>query len=282
MGKSVILQSLRLMEGVKGLSEGIRRDGDGFDIDFSEDRPDDLMKLLDIETRAPRQRSDGITHYSPFVFHGDQADISDLRAALKSMDVDRLRGMHNGEYAFEVLLDEGARRFVAKTGVSKFAAAITPQPIGGPSPLSNLLLSSLQQVASIGVSIHGGVVKSALEDVGVDEVALKASLLRLYGDETKVEQYSRDVMRQVERAKRSGTFRMKDVVPNWRKFVRGFLRLSDKRLEEALVKSPLPVVFIDDYNTTGATVAEAARLIRELDPNRAIYSYTLCRSYSAS
>lgn len=269
------------------LLEGIRPVQGGFEIDFDEDRDDDFINLTSVETRSPRQGSD-IAYYSPFLLRGSNNDaISRFRHALKDFDTDQLHGMTvaidgTPQYSFERLMAEGARRFVEKTGQKQFAMAITPHPTGTPQ-LCNQMVASLRMEADIAAIFQGGIIKSSLDSVRVDEERLIGDLMASYPDPNEAERYRREVFRQLDRAKRSGRFKMRDIVGNWRKYITGFLEFNsqinpDKLLDALSLAETLPIVFVDDFNTTGSTIREAARVIREFVPNAQLYAYTFCRS----
>lgn len=273
---------------IRRLLEGIRETSRGFEIDFDEDRQEDFINLTSVETKAPRYGAE-IAQYSPFLLRGSNNEaVSAFRHALKDFDVSKLHGVTvaidgRPQYSFEELMDEGARRFVQKTGQQQFAMAITPHAVGGPSQLCNQMLASLQLEADIGASFQGGIVKASLDSAQVDEERLIADLMASYPDPNEAERYRREVFRQLARAKRTGQFRMRDVVGNWRKYITGFLEFSGsidqtKLLGALELAETLPVVFIDDFNTTGTTIREAARVLREFVPQVKLYAYTFCRS----
>lgn len=267
-------------ETIKRLLEGVRPEGSGFVIDFDGDTPDDLINLRSIDTKAPKRNSSGIIKYSPYSMKGNEDDVARLREALKTMDVLSFQGITRGGEAshssWEELLDEGARRFVSKVGVREFDVAITPQQIGGESPLANQMLASLQAYANIGVSIQGGITKSDLSEITIDEDRLLNDLGRIY-DEKKAFQYYNAVLGQFKRAKSSGVFKIRRIMGNWRKYITKFLKFKDQTAYAVFHANT--VLFIDDFHTSTTTLSEAARLIWATNPNAKVYVYTLAQSY---
>jgi hypothetical protein len=264
--------SERLLEGVRPRPQG------GFEFDFDSDQPGDLINLRNIETNAPRYDAD-IKKYSPYRFRGG---YEVLRNALKHFDVDDVLGptpWKPGTDDVWEFFDMGARRFIDKVGESNFDVAVTPHPQGGggKSNLCNLMLSSIELHGKVGLSVRGGIVKSALENISVDETALLNDLDRLYDEETSFAHFDA-VKKMVSKAFRDGSFKIKNVLPQWRKYVIGFLRMNDEAAKAIMTAKT--VLFVDDYHTSNSTVKEVARLIKDANPEARLYAYTLAKSYT--
>ena len=263
-----------LLEGVRPRPEG------GFEFDFNLDDPvKDVVFLTSVETKAPRFEAE-IKRYSPYRFRGD---YEGFRNTIKNFDVDRVLGptpWASDKSDIWEFFDIGGRRFMEKVGESSFDVAITPHAPpsqGGKSQLCNIMLSSIELHGTIGMSVRGGVVKNAVSSIGVDENALLTDLDRLYDEEVALAHFE-TVKAMIDNAKRDGVFKVKNILPQWRKYVMGFLVFKDK-VGEAIAKART-VLFVDDYHTTNATVREVARLIKEVNPDAKLYAYTLAKSYS--
>jgi hypothetical protein len=262
----------QLLEGVRPRPEG------GFEFDFEYDGPDDLIRLGKVETNSPRFDSE-IKKYSPYRFRGD---YETLRNSLKHFDVNNVLGPTPWNPKTDDIwefFDLGAKRFIEKVGESNFDVAITPHPAGGggKSNLCNLMLSSIELHGNVGVSLRGGLVKSTLESITLDETALLTDLDRLYDEEMSLK-YFEDIKKMVAKAVRDGSFKIKNVLPQWRKYVIGFLRMNGDAAKAIMAAKT--VLFVDDYHTSGRTVKEVARLIKDANPEARLYAYTLAKSYT--
>jgi hypothetical protein len=264
----------RLLEGIRPRPQG------GYEFDYEFDDPNtDVIFLDSIETNAPREDAE-IKKYSPYRFRGN---YEDLRNILKDFDVKTLLGPtpwkadRSDVWEF---FDMGAKRFIGKVGEKNFDVAITPHAPpskGGKSQLCNIMLSSIELYGNVGMSVRGGVAKSSLENIDIDETSLLNDLGRIY-DEEKAFEYFDDVKKMVANAQRDGTFKMKNVLPQWRKYVRGFLEVKDE-VSKAIINART-ILFVDDYHTSNSTVREVARLIKEVNPEARLYAYTLAKSYT--
>lgn len=221
--------------------EGIRRRGDVYVIDLDHDN-----KASDIVfVHKPRQNGDVFAAFSVNPRH--QREMNELKMALKYLA--NLTG------PWEEMLDLAAKAFAERHDMSEFAAVATAHLPGRGGPLlANNLLASLEPFLAPHTKVlRQGFAKSPLDAIHVDYDLVDALAPKSYDDAQRArmrDQVRKNFESAMRSAEQTGRFRIQQIVPQFRKFVKGLFGASPEL-------GAGKVLFVDDLYTTGATFQQA-------------------------
>jgi hypothetical protein len=192
--------------------------------------------------------------------------LTSLKLVLKHLEIDRATG------PWEEMLDYADKAFAQAMPILTYDVVVTAHsPGGGSPPLANVMVADLEdKVRSDTRIIRKGVAKSSLDQIHLDYELIDATTPKAY-DAAKRAQYVRDVEKNfassLKRAETEGRFQLRNMLPQWRKYVKGLFNASSD------IKPGEKVLFVDDLYTTGSTLKQ----IRALLPENEVHGFMLLK-----
>lgn len=245
------------------LSEGISKseNDDNYIFDFSQDNKNDDILYLHFGKKLLKTKTIGgrVSYYSYKL--NKTIDLKIRNQMLKLLKKDKL----NDPEKYQQLLQKAVLglKYHPEFNLKKINVIVYPQ---SSSFLNNDLVSHIYSSTQDTILINDGIIKNDLQYIDLDY--------------DKMAQYHLDpktiqnLKRQISKAKVNGYFSIKNIVPQYRKFVINFLKfnVNGEKIKAKLYKSNILVV--DDIVTSGTTFNEIDRILQGMLPEN-IYYYSL-------
>jgi hypoxanthine phosphoribosyltransferase len=229
--------------------EGIKREGDVFKMNFSEDSEGDIMSLKFLD-RTPKRMQSGVTAYEYYYGYEFDSNVDkDFLASLKLMD----EKISPNEA--EMLVNKAVSGFDSSYSVSSYDTIVYPE---SSSKILKVLADKLYKKSGNSMKIPDIFVKSSRPEIKFDQEKIDGLPEKTKKEVTKVI----DKIRNDE-----GTFKIHTVWGKYRKFIQEFMIFNkdqDRKVFNAITGKK--VILVDDYRTSGTTLKEMLKSLFKLNP----------------
>ena len=222
----------------KIINEGVRKSEDGFEFDFNQDRPGDILSLKFRFRKNPIKKIGETSYCNYYAYSLEKSENSgELMKAIKLFD------SSIGGNDLMMFINKAVMGFTKNFGGMSFDTIVTPE--SSSTALSELAKQLQSKVGSTNI-FPGAFVKTATMDIKFDEQKVA----------TMPEKNRKQFMGIYNKVINSGKpFKIKEIYPPYRKFFKDFIvfnNQNDRKLYNAVEGQS--VILIDDYRTTGTTL----------------------------
>lgn len=252
------------------LYEGARKNkSDAFELDFYKDTTDDIVNLANVTIKESSISSNVYFFGYEFNETADRKVRTDFIHWIKGLD-----NTVPSESDLYKLIDRPIALLDSKMPLTEFDAFIYPK--SGRSRLVNSIIGVLlnylrRDTAKLTVELIKNLPKNIEFDFDTFKVAC--------GDDiNKLNQSALYINNELlPRIKKLNYFSIaNEVKPKYRKYIQNFLKFNSEADEIALkALQKKNVLIVDDINTSGATVFEMIRIVKQLNPSLNVYVFTL-------
>jgi phosphoribosylpyrophosphate synthetase len=227
-------------------TEGIKKSASGFEFDWLNDNPDDVMPLKYKKYRG-RVMKIGDTTYS--FYHAYELEKSEYSTELMKS----LKMLEGNPRDLDQVINKAVIGFDNVFGLQNYDTIITPE---SSSLILSKIASTIENKSGVANLFTDAFVKSASTDIHLDMDKVNA-----LPEKTK-----KEVLRAFTKATDpSKPFKIKEIFSAHRKFFIDFLQFNtqnDRRLFNAVEGKD--IILIDDYKTSGTTIKEMLRQLSDL------------------
>ncbi len=255
------------------LIEGVTYNSDinQFDFNFKEDSKDDIVSLKYGKNSVKSTKKSKIQIFYSYQYNKkgnfDKSLIKKFGEALKNFDSSLIQTVD-----FNLFLQKGILGFSSSyNNFSKIDLIITPKSSSG---LANEIAKRIKSKLSNAIFAKDSFIKNSLDNIKVD-TDLYLSKSKDEKDRKKREYH---LKYDWKKATEDGTFKIKKVHNSRRNLYKDYIVFNsdlDRKIYNALNGGR--VLVIDDYLTTGATIIEIVKQLKEYNPSEIIV-YTLLKN----
>jgi len=229
------------------IKEGIRKKLGGYEFDFSDDLPEDIMPLKFRPYRGKTMKDGETTYRYYFAYVLDKSvDSTDLMVAIKNME----SSISNED--INLLIKNAVLSFDNQFKTNEYDTIVSPK-------------SSGQILTKLTEFIHDKSGAELFSDAFVKAVSTDIQL-NMDKVEKLPERTKKEVLRSFVKAQNPEIpFKIKNVYSRYRKFFKDFLvfnQSNDEKLFNAVEGKK--VILVDDYRTSGTTTKEMLRQLIDL------------------
>lgn len=251
----------------KILSEGVRETSSGFIIDFTSDRHDDIVKV--VEPTLYQTELFGNVYWFGYRFE----DSADSRSRAKfTRWIKGLSEDKPTETELRQFIERPLSLLNKSVPLSSFNGFV--YPISGRSELVSTIIritNSYLPHDTDGISFE--LIKNIPSNVGFDWNGFEHDIV----DKMSFRDRSRYVNKTLLPTIHSSEyFSIGEVPPKYRPYVKDYLIFKDKDTEDAMqsIESGR-LLLIDDIDTTRSTLKEMLRIVNKVNPKCEVYIFTL-------
>lgn len=227
-------------------TEGIRKSDKGFEFDWLNDNPDDVMPLKYKKYRGRVMKMGDMTYSYYFAYELEKSEYStELMKSLKMLE--------GNPRDLDQVVNKAVIGFDNVFGLNNYDTIITPE---SSSLILSKIANAIESKSGVANLFTDAFVKSASTDIKLDM--------------DKVNELPEKTKKEVFRAFTKATdpskpFKIKEIFSAHRKFFIDFLQFNtqnDRKLFNAVEGKE--VILIDDYKTSGTTIKEMLRQLADL------------------
>ena len=225
------------------LHEGVKKLGNNFEFDFTNDDPEDLVALT--ETTIKKSSFYGNTVYYGYTFNKNSGRDD------KNLFLSFLKSSSDTNNDIQLMLQNCVDKFCSAVSHIDFGCLITiPSQSPTNTMMKNMITSnlSIKNVCSLS--------KKPSYEIEVDYEELKKSYKR-----DDYDSLVKDVKTNIERVKQSGEeFELKKVLNRYRRYVKQLFNIGNVNID---LEATSDILILDDIKNTGKSLKDAISLIRE-------------------
>lgn len=232
-------------------------DSDSFNIDFKHDNKTDLVAL----TYASKMVVKKSTLYKIIIYYAYNLNVKHIDKEIR----DKLTNLFKYQQGitpdqFDLLLNKAAIKFNNIIPISNYDIIIAPS---SKSNLLKQLLSKIKAKSANTLLADNVLVKNAIDNIKVDI----PKYISTAKDDKDKQKRIKQLNAFFKSSTKSGEFKIKEVLPQFRKFFSNFLIFksdTDRQIYNAIANGN--ILLVDDIKTSGETLKEMLRNINTYLP----------------
>lgn len=269
---NTLKKAIKLLESIIGkevklIDEGVKYDETSkqFKLDWKDDE-NSILNLKN-ENRPIKKffKRGGLKMFVGYIFNKVVKGTDESKRRIEFQN--KLKNLEIDSKDLDQLITKAIINLSLVDNVSEIDLIITPSSSG---TLSNYIALKLKEKTGKNTLF----VKDAIIKSLSDEITLDDNTEEKIGD-VQTEKLRKSIKKSEEK---NGYFKIKDVYPPYRRFVKNFYKFKDETKQEIYNKIKNgKVVIVDDFWTTGATLTEISKMLTELG-NKNHYAFIMISS----
>lgn len=235
--------------------EGVKYEGGDFVFDFKMDNSDDVVYLT-YKNLLKERRFQGIK-----IIYGSQiiGSNSGENREIGNSFMKKFKNKQVDQHSYDLFLSKVINKFSYDHPIGEYSIIVSPST---QTPLLNDVVRMLKSKAVNTLLASDVIIKNTIDNIKIDYEKYNSKAPTKWDVRTELD-------KQFHRATQEGTFKIKKILPMFRKFFSNFLIFKNDTHRQIFnsIRGG-NVLIVEDYITSGNTLKEILRLVNELAPKQ--------------